>query len=154
MSTSAITSSTAATNFAALDRIPVQKLGQDDFIKILVTQLTTQDPLNPQKDTEFIAQMAQFSALESTQAMAAELQSLRGKQEFLQANSMLGQRVEVDLGDSNLVGTVSAVQVIDGEPRLIVENQPYSIADVVRVWQLGADPAFTAVPGPAPRHVE
>ena len=43
------------------ERMPAQKLGQDEFIKILVTQLRSQDPLNPQKDTEFIGQMAQFS---------------------------------------------------------------------------------------------
>ncbi|MFM8365053.1 MAG: flagellar hook capping FlgD N-terminal domain-containing protein, partial [Verrucomicrobiota bacterium] len=37
-------------------------LGADDFMKILMTQLTAQDPMNPMKDTEFIAQMANFSS--------------------------------------------------------------------------------------------
>ena len=39
-------------------------LGQDAFLRILVTQMKHQNPLEPQKDTEFIGQMAQFSSLE------------------------------------------------------------------------------------------
>ena len=39
-------------------------LGKVDFLRLLVTQLSHQDPLNPMKDTEFVAQLAQFSSLE------------------------------------------------------------------------------------------
>jgi flagellar basal-body rod modification protein FlgD len=120
----AITSSTAA---PSPDRIPVQKLGQDEFIKILVTQLTTQDPLNPQKDTEFIGQMAQFSALESGKAMQTEIQTLR-------AHQLLGQTVQVQNGEeSTLVGTVTAVDNQNGQPRIIIGDTAYTLADVVRV---------------------
>src|SRR5688572_31229766 len=84
-------------------RLPAQKLGQDEFIKILVAQLTSQDPLNPQKDSEFIGQMAQFSALESTKVMQNEIQTLR-------ANSLLGHTVEVKTEKSGTVtGEVSGV---------------------------------------------
>ncbi|SHI80317.1 flagellar basal-body rod modification protein FlgD [Geosporobacter subterraneus DSM 17957] len=46
---------------------PNQKLDKDAFLKLLVTQLRHQDPLNPVEDKEFIAQMAQFSTLEQVQ---------------------------------------------------------------------------------------
>lgn len=116
-----------ANSMTYTERMPVQKLGQDDFIKILVTQLRSQDPMNPQKDTEFVGQMAQFSALESTKSMQSEIQGLR-------ANALIGQTVEVQgSGEINVVGEVSAVDTIKGELKIIIDGVPYSISDVVRV---------------------
>lgn len=106
--------------------MPMQKLGQDEFIKILVTQLRSQDPLNPMKDTEFVGQMAQFNALESTKAMQTEIQSLR-------ANSLIGYTVEVQGEEDNVIGEVTSVDFIQGELKLIINNQPYSMSDVIRV---------------------
>lgn len=112
-----------------VDRAPSKKLGQDDFIKLLVTQMTTQDPLNPQKDTEFIGQMAQFSALEGNKSMQSELQTLR-------ANQMLGQTVQIKLDeDTNILGQVTAVDSTSGQPKLIVGDNSYFLKDVVRVEQ-------------------
>ena len=51
-----------------------QMLGKDSFLKLLVTQLRNQDPLNPIEDKEFIAQMAQFSTLEEIQNLTKTLQ--------------------------------------------------------------------------------
>jgi flagellar basal-body rod modification protein FlgD len=54
--------------------IPRQKeLGRDAFLQLLTTQLAHQDPLQPQADTEFIAQLAQFSSLEQLTTMRATL---------------------------------------------------------------------------------
>lgn len=64
-------------NVQTAARKPVTELGKDQFLQILVTQLRNQDPMQPMQDKDFIAQMAQFSALEQTVNMAAQLTALR-----------------------------------------------------------------------------
>ena len=56
-----------------LARVPMKQLGQDEFLQLLVTQMRNQDPLKPVSDTEFIAQMAQFSNLEQTKEMSGDI---------------------------------------------------------------------------------
>jgi flagellar basal-body rod modification protein FlgD len=53
------------------------QLGQDAFLNLLVTQLRHQDPLQPQADTEFIAQLAQFSSLEKLTQMTTTLDAIK-----------------------------------------------------------------------------
>jgi flagellar basal-body rod modification protein FlgD len=52
-------------------------VGRDAFLKLLVTQLQHQNPLEPQPDGEFLAQLAQFSSLESLQDIQQDMASLR-----------------------------------------------------------------------------
>jgi flagellar basal-body rod modification protein FlgD len=52
-------------------------LGRDAFLSLLVTQLEHQNPLEPQPDGEFLAQLAQFSSLESLQQMKDDISALR-----------------------------------------------------------------------------
>ena len=132
-STHAITADPSLSN-PAQSIPPVQTLNQDDFLKLLVTQLASQDPLNPQQDTQFIAQMAQFTALEQAKEMATNIASLRTEQEFLQANALLGRTVALQTGqDIPTTGTVSAVEVDAGTPKLVVNGQPYDLSQVLTI---------------------
>jgi flagellar basal-body rod modification protein FlgD len=65
-----------------------QTLTQANFLQLLVTQMSSQDPLNPESNTDFAAQLAQFSALQQSQAMSQDMS-------ILQANSMMGEMVTV-----------------------------------------------------------
>lgn len=72
-------------------------LGKDDFMKILITQLQNQDPTNPMQDTEFIAQMAQFSALEQTMNLTKAFEKFAESQnqsQLIQYNSFVGKNVK------------------------------------------------------------
>jgi flagellar basal-body rod modification protein FlgD len=68
---------TGANNTGTTETTTTKQLGRDAFLQLLVTQLEHQDPLQPQADTEFIAQLAQFSSLESLQQMQATLESIK-----------------------------------------------------------------------------
>jgi flagellar basal-body rod modification protein FlgD len=133
--------SAAGTSSAAtVSRIPIKTLGQEDFLKLLVTQMSNQDPMSPQKDTEFIAQMAQFTSLEQTRGMQADLAQLRSDQQLVQANALLGRAVELQVdATTEAKGTVSSIQIQDGTPKILVNGQAYDLNQVRSVLLAGAN---------------
>lgn len=115
----------------AVERVPVKMLGQNEFLKLLVTQMQNQDPMKPVSDTEFIAQMAQFSSLEQTKTMSADITKLRQGNDFLQATNLLGKEVRLSLGDMAFTkGIVTDLNVKDGEARIIVGDKTYTLDQV------------------------
>ena len=75
-----------------------KQLGQEDFLALLTTQLQYQDPFKPLENTEFIAQMAQFSTLDSQQQLLTSVNDLASSltsNQALQASSMVGRTVLV-----------------------------------------------------------
>jgi flagellar basal-body rod modification protein FlgD len=84
-------------------------LGFEDLLKIVLTQLTYQDPLKPMENFEFVSQLAQFSQIQQTTNMSDSLQTLVAAQSTSQAASLLGKRVDVPAGQTVLTGKVTAV---------------------------------------------
>lgn len=112
-------------------RLPQQTLNQDDFLKLIITQMAQQDPMNPMKDTEFISQMASFSALEQSKAMQQDMAALRVEQQLLQATGLLGREVVVQGGDGALaLGIVSGVIVEGSIPHIVVNGAPYTLSEL------------------------
>ena len=115
-------------------RKPQQNLGKDDFLKILITQLSYQDPAAPMEDKEFIAQMAQFSSLEQMTSMAADFAKLTAMITGTEASSSLGRSVELTDGERTVQGTVKAVTKGD-TPRVLVNGAYYDWNQVRRVFE-------------------
>jgi flagellar basal-body rod modification protein FlgD len=113
------------------DRVHKTTLDQDDFLKLLVTKMSAQDPMNPQQDTEFISQMAQFSSLEQAKSMTADMATLKSQQEVLTANGLIGRAVSVTDGKSQIAqGMVTSVSMNDGSPEVVINGQNYSLDSV------------------------
>ncbi len=82
-------------------------LGKDDFLKLMITQLRYQDPLEPTDNKDFIAQMAQFSSLEQMANMSKGFETMAQFQESILRESAVGQAI-------NLIGkTVSAILPVE-----------------------------------------
>ncbi|WP_349971838.1 flagellar hook assembly protein FlgD [Pseudomonas caspiana] len=80
-------------------------LGKDAFLQLLVTQMKNQNPLEPQDNGEFVAQLAQFSSLESMQNLTTTVDSIAGlyqSSQALQASSLVGRSVIVNAGSTSV----------------------------------------------------
>lgn len=94
-------------------------LGKDEFLKLLVTQLSYQDPLDPMDSTESIAQLAQFSALEQMQNVGDQIASLRRASGMTDAMLLQGQNIEAVSANGTIYsGTVD--RAVWGENGLVL----------------------------------
>jgi len=115
-------------------RKPQQNLGKDDFLKLLITQLSYQDPTAPMQDKEFIAQMAQFSSLEQMTSMSRDFAKLTAIVSGSEASQSLGKNVELVEGENVIQGTVKAVT--RGEiPMVLVNGSYYNWNQVKKVFE-------------------
>ena len=122
-STVGAVSSTNATTTSSSDtsRVPQQNIGPGRFSQIACHPNDVAGSAEPgEKDTDFIAQMAQFSSLEQSKQMTSDMSQLR-------AGSLLGQQVEVQgTGNSTITGTVSAVKIESGVPNALCKRASHS----------------------------
>jgi flagellar basal-body rod modification protein FlgD len=99
------------------------QLGPSAFLKLLTTQLSNQDPLKPMDDTQSVAQLAQFSALQAADNLQSSFANFQSNFAVMQSAGLVGKSVTVNTTDANgnsstLTGTVSYVSVINGQPEI------------------------------------
>ena len=108
------------------------QLDKDDFLKILLTQLTHQDPTKPMEDKEFIAQMAQFSSLEQMTNMSKEFGKLQNVLAANQAVNLIGKNVQITDGDQVVSGMVEEVSGYE-YPQLLVNGKYYDMSKIEKI---------------------
>lgn len=115
-------------------RTASQELGKDDFLKLLLTQLSHQDPTAPMDNTQFIAQMAQFSTLEQMTNMSVGFNQLSNLLNTSDAVATMGKTVEIDTGaGTGVTGVVEAV--VRGErPQVQVNGTLYDAESIKTVY--------------------
>lgn len=106
------------------------KLGKDDFLMLLVTQMKYQDPLDPTDNTEYVAQLAQFTELEYMQNMMDVTQ-------HTSAFGLVGKYVYVEHSEhghtQTAEGVVDLVTMKNGEAYVTIDGAEYSYDDIVEV---------------------
>lgn len=96
-------------------------IGQEDFLKILLTQLNYQDPLKPLDNQEFLAQMAQFSSLEQSRQLNDRVDTLLTIQSSTQSIGLLGKTVDISTDTGTVTGQVTTLTFKEGQPFMTVK---------------------------------
>ncbi len=113
------------------------RLGQEDFIKLFLTELTFQDPLEPINNREFLAQMAQFANLEQTRITNENTNNLVAMNATSQSLGLLGRQVEVNISTGGTaIGAVSAIAFSATGPVLSIKKADGSVLTDVRLSQI------------------
>ena len=126
-------SATSGTNQAAYG------LDFQSLLKIILTQLTYQDPLKPVDNFEFVSQLAQFSQLQQSQTLNDKIDNLLASQAATQGTSLLGRTVDVQTTGGVMTGVVKAVGFNDKGPTISIQPATgqlvagFSIADVQNI---------------------
>ena len=147
-STNAGTSIAAATT--ATGRTPGNQLDKDAFLQIMAAQLRYQDPLSGGDNTQYVAQMAQFSALEQMQNLNASISDMLAFQYLQFGSQLVGKSVTLNDGEQTVQGVVEKVRLASGDIELIVNGKSYTMDQVEEIGLAGSEteePADTSDPG-------
>ncbi len=111
-------------------------VSKTDFLKLLTTQLTNQDPLNPTQDVDFTAQLAQLQALDEQMAMTKTMTALRADTQMQAGTAMIGKYVSgKDATGANASGLVSrVVQSSEGVFCELANKQKVPVTNIENVW--------------------
>ena len=115
-------------------RAPSTTLGKEAFLLLLTTQLQHQNPLEPMDNQQFVAQMAEFSALEQMQNLNKSFATVA----LLEASNLIGKEIEAaeeGTTDRVISGVVSSVRLVDGKTILRVGDRDVSVNNVQKISQ-------------------
>lgn len=112
---------------------------KDTFLRILTTQLSNQDPMNAGDNTQYIAQMAQFSSLEQMQNLNSTMEKLLTSQKFTEGAMLVGHVTGFQVGDNYVMDMVKALRTENGQVVLVTQSGEYSLDQVVGVGDLPSD---------------
>lgn len=112
-------------------------MGKDQFLKILITQLQNQNPMQPMEDKEFIAQMAQFTSVEQLSNISGQLQNL--SQSLGAVSGLIGKQVSW-IGKSEgsnegaiQSGVVESIIIRDQIQYAVIHNKEIPLKDITQI---------------------
>jgi flagellar basal-body rod modification protein FlgD len=128
----------------AIGRAPQQQgalntssaVNQEEFVRLFIAQLQAQDPAKPMDNSEFLAQLAQFSNVQQNLENGRQLESLNFINSVNQSTGLLGKTVEIATSAENIIGEVTTVRFTNDGPRLTVTPSSGTPLDDVRLSQI------------------
>lgn len=93
-------------------------LNLNDLLRVLLTELTHQDPFKPVDNKDFMAQVAQFASLDASQQLNTNMTQLLALQALNQSVGLIGRGVTAKVNGQSMTGRVTSLTLTDGVPRL------------------------------------
>lgn len=116
------------------DKTGFSSLTADDFLKVLIEQLKTQDPSNPTDSDQLLEQISSMRALQSSIELSDSIKSLTMSQQLTSAASFLGKTISgTDANDQAASGIVDRVVVSDGKTFLAIGSRQIELSKVTNV---------------------
>jgi flagellar basal-body rod modification protein FlgD len=141
MDATSITSALTPNKPPANNNDALRDLDMDQFLKLMITELQNQDPLNPLENAEILAQISQIREIGATSRLTETLDAVLLGQNLTSATSMIGKTVEALSDDAKTVrGLVERITVTDGVPRLHIGDKAVRLKNVKEVLS-GTDDA-------------
>lgn len=132
MPINSVSSATATPNLQS------NNMGMQEFLKILLTQLNYQDPMKPMDNQQFMAQMAQFSALQQTQQLNTNIEKLMTNQASLQSVGLIGRTIDIQSNGGVITGKVMSLSFSGDSPMLSITTTAGATINNVGLNQIQA----------------
>jgi len=136
-----VTSTTAGTQAGAEPKNAGEKaaIDKEAFLKLLVAQLSNQDPLKPTEGTEFVAQLSQFAMVEQSIAQSSKLDLISNQMGGLASNEaagLLGKSITARVDGKDVTGKVTQVSFDKGYPELRLDSgSTVGVSELVTVGE-------------------
>jgi len=110
------------------------EVGLDDFLKLLITELQNQDPMNPMENNEILQQFSQIREIESNMRLTETLESVLLGQNLTTASGLIGRSIVAMTDNGGTVsGRVDRVSIVDGQPKLNVGGRVVELKNVSEI---------------------
>lgn len=124
----------------SVTQLSSKELGKDDFLRLLVAEITNQDPMSPMDNKDMILQLSQFSALEGTLQLNQNMENYIVNAEMSTASSMIGKEVtylDEEYGVP-VVGQVSKMAMYGDSPKLYIDGVLVGMDQILTVSEPSA----------------
>jgi flagellar basal-body rod modification protein FlgD len=110
------------------------QVSQNEFLQLMVTQLKSQDPLDPTDNGQMLAQLAQFSTLSGMEQLNTSFSDMLTLQEITQGTGLIGKTVSyTNTAGNATTGTVDSVGITNGAMALQIGKDSVSLSQITGV---------------------
>ena len=137
-------SQVSANGAANLAQTKSNALDSDQFMQILMAQLTHQNPLEPMDNNEMMSQFSQLNSLQELRQIHASMDTLSASNQVIYLASLIGKNVKVNRADGNILeGVVEGVVTEKDNPQLRIGDQDVPLEDVIEVEGVDLRPSHS-----------